>query len=128
MRKVTGGFQIVAGVLFLGASGTCAAMVLPEIHRNDLANNFLIFGILGLVGFIGLFGIFQGWRNMTMSDAEDAARAERRKKTQDWRLASAGLGVIGALLLFSYPGPALFLITISIVLALVAVIKEWRQA
>jgi hypothetical protein len=127
MRKVTGGFQIVAGLLLLGASGTCTAMVLPEIHRNDVANNSLIFGILGLAAFVGLFGIFQGWRNMTMSDAEDAARAERRRKTQNWRLASTGIGVIGALTLFSYPTLALFLLAISTVLALVAVIKEWRQ-
>jgi hypothetical protein len=127
MRKVTGGFQIVAGLLLLGASGTCAAMVLPEIHRNDMSNNSLIFGIIGLVAFIGLFGIFQGWRNMTMSDAEDAARAARRRKTQNWRLASAGLGVIGALTLLSYPSPALFLLSVSVVLALVAAIKEWQQ-
>jgi hypothetical protein len=128
VRKITGGFQIVAGLLLFGASGLCATIILPELGGNDPRATLVPLAILSLLIILAIIGVYQGWRNMTMSDAEDAARAARRERTQGLRLASNIVGVVGAIAFLYNPIVALTIFGISLLLGMIAWIKEWRRS
>lgn len=77
MNKLMGGLQMAFGLLLLGTSGLCMAMVFNEITRNPalaLVNPVVYITAIIFIG--SLFMIRQGWR-LTQETGEIARQSGR---------------------------------------------------